>query len=254
MRARNIKPGFFKNEDLAECEPMARLLYVGLWCLAYKDGTIEYRPKKIKAEIFPYENGSCNVEKLLEQLTKFQFISILEHPVTNHRVIYIPKFSEHQSPHRNEKGSDISNLQEYREISGNYVKVISPLMNDERGMMKDERGKMSDETKTKKDYGEFQNVKLTLSEFEKIVSLFGEDKAKEKIETLSGYIASKGKKYKSHYATILNWARDEIKEINKKPEQKNEKTCAMCLFRGNPCKTLETSYACEKHRTADEEH
>ena len=30
------------------------------------------------------------------------------------------------------------------------------------------------------------------------------------IEKLSSYIASKGKKYKSHYATILNWSRKDI--------------------------------------------
>lgn len=52
-------------------------------------------------------------------------------------------------------------------------------------------------------YGEFQNVKLTDEEYQKI---------KDKnllpyIEKLSSYIASKGKKYKSHYATILTWAR-----------------------------------------------
>ena len=33
-RTRSIKPSFFKNEYLAECEPMARLLFVGLWTLA----------------------------------------------------------------------------------------------------------------------------------------------------------------------------------------------------------------------------
>lgn len=52
-------------------------------------------------------------------------------------------------------------------------------------------------------YGEFKNVKLTDDEYKKL---------KEKnllpyIEKLSSYIASKGKRYKSHYATILTWSR-----------------------------------------------
>jgi len=34
MRARNIKPGFFSNEDLAECSPWSRLCFAGLWLLA----------------------------------------------------------------------------------------------------------------------------------------------------------------------------------------------------------------------------
>jgi hypothetical protein len=54
-------------------------------------------------------------------------------------------------------------------------------------------------------YGEFQNVKLTDAEFEKLKASFPD--YQERIERLSAYIASTGKKYKSHYATILNWAR-----------------------------------------------
>ena len=33
-RARNIKPGFYKNEDLAECSLTARFIFPGLWMLA----------------------------------------------------------------------------------------------------------------------------------------------------------------------------------------------------------------------------
>ena len=62
MRARNIKPGFFKNEALADCDLQARLLFVGLWCMADREGRMEYRPKRIKIEVLPYDN--CNIEKL----------------------------------------------------------------------------------------------------------------------------------------------------------------------------------------------
>jgi len=46
-RSRNIKPGFFRNEMLAECSPLARLLFAGLWCLADRFGRLEDRPKRI---------------------------------------------------------------------------------------------------------------------------------------------------------------------------------------------------------------
>lgn len=103
MRARNVKPGFFKNEDLAECELSARILFIGLWCLADKEGRLEYRPKKIKAEIFPYEN--FDVEKLLFQLTDKNFIQI--YTVNNCNYIQILKFSKHQNPHCKELESII---------------------------------------------------------------------------------------------------------------------------------------------------
>ena len=65
-------------------------------------------------------------------------------------------------------------------------------------------------------YGEFKNVLLTADEFEKLKSSFSD--YQDRIEKLSSYIASKGKKYKSHYATILNWAR---KDGNNGNEQLN---------------------------------
>jgi len=59
--------------------------------------------------------------------------------------------------------------------------------------------------KEKKVFGEFQNVNIADTEFEKLLARFGEIGVKDRIENLSRYIASKGKKYKSHYATILSW-------------------------------------------------
>lgn len=56
-------------------------------------------------------------------------------------------------------------------------------------------------------YGEFTNVKLSNAEFEKLTERFGESKRNDLIERLSSYMASKKKRYKSHYATLLNWAR-----------------------------------------------
>lgn len=58
---------------------------------------------------------------------------------------------------------------------------------------------------SKQAYGEFENVLLSEQELNKLKTKFGED-AGEYIERLSSYIASSGKRYKSHYATILTWA------------------------------------------------
>lgn len=50
-------------------------------------------------------------------------------------------------------------------------------------------------------------VRLSKEEYQKLAGKFGEAGVKERIENLSLYIQSKGDKYKSHYATILNWER-----------------------------------------------
>lgn len=61
-------------------------------------------------------------------------------------------------------------------------------------------------------YGEFKNVKLFKEEYHKLVTNIGEKNTNIIIEELSSYIASKGKKYSSHYATLLNWARRKFAE------------------------------------------
>ena len=77
----------------------------------------------------------------------------------------------------------------------------------------------------KEKYGEFQNVFLTTDEFQKLKSKFG-NSAEEYIEKLSSYVASSGKKYKSHYATILNWAqKDNQSSGGSNYEPKPRKLC-----------------------------
>ena len=55
-------------------------------------------------------------------------------------------------------------------------------------------------------YGEYNNVLLSDEEMEKLKSEFPNDYQK-RIENLSGYMASTGRSYKNHLATIRNWAR-----------------------------------------------
>ncbi len=103
MRARGIKPGFFKNEALAECTPLARLLFAGLWCLADREGRMEDRPKRIRAELLPYDDGS--VEDLLTELHEAGFI--LRYTAAGGRFIQVVNFGKHQNPHCKEQASTI---------------------------------------------------------------------------------------------------------------------------------------------------
>ena len=55
-------------------------------------------------------------------------------------------------------------------------------------------------------YGEYGNVLLTDEELDKLKAKFPSNYMAW-IDRLSGYVESTGKKYKSHYATILNWSK-----------------------------------------------
>lgn len=104
-RARNIKPSFFQNEYLAALSPHARLLFIGLWCIADRQGRLEDRPPKIKACLFPYEN--IDVEKLLNELTNSDDKFIIRYNVNGKLYIQIVNFLKHQSPHLKECASTI---------------------------------------------------------------------------------------------------------------------------------------------------
>jgi hypothetical protein len=103
-RSRNIKPGFFKNEELAECPFEGRILFCGLWCLCDREGRMEYRPRKIKAELFPYDEG-IDVDRLVRQLEERGFVR--RWSVEGMGFLEVLKFREHQNPHHRESQSVI---------------------------------------------------------------------------------------------------------------------------------------------------
>ena len=105
-RIRYLKPDFFKDEDLAELPFQTRLFYAGLWCLADREGRLEDRPKRLKAEIFPYEKA--DTEDMLQSLAKPKTSGnpyILRYEADGFRCIQILSWSRHQKPHHTEKDS-----------------------------------------------------------------------------------------------------------------------------------------------------
>lgn len=109
-RARNIKPAFFDNDELAENDPLGRLLFIGLWTLCDFRGNLEWREKRIKKQILAYD--SCDIKKLAITLDKTGFVRFY----SDGEKIYLNvcNFEKHQNPHKNEreKGSDIPDYSE----------------------------------------------------------------------------------------------------------------------------------------------
>lgn len=102
-RARNLKPGFFKNDKLADLPFQYRILFQGLWCIADREGRLEARPKRIKAEVFPYDE--VDVEAGLVALESAGFIEC--YSVEKAHYIQVLAFKKHQNPHCKEAASTI---------------------------------------------------------------------------------------------------------------------------------------------------
>lgn len=93
-RIRTIKPEFFTSEDICALSPLARLLYIGVWCEADREGRLEWKPKTLKTRYLPHDAADINtvcVELIASELVVlygdgFAHIpTFLEHQIINPR-------------------------------------------------------------------------------------------------------------------------------------------------------------------------
>ncbi len=68
-RIRTIKPEFWTSEQVADCSPTARLLFIGLWNFSDDGGRHPASAKRAKMEIFPGDDFTLfEIETLLNEL------------------------------------------------------------------------------------------------------------------------------------------------------------------------------------------
>ena len=91
-RIRSIKPEFFLDDELADLDPLARLLFVGLWTQADRAGRLKDKPVRIKAAVLPYDD--CDCDALLDDLQVAGFI--IRYEVGSSRYIQVVNFETHQ--------------------------------------------------------------------------------------------------------------------------------------------------------------
>jgi len=211
------------------------VVWFKLLCLAGKQnnsgvfmmGQMPYTDKML-ATIFRMKEST--VTMALQTFEQFGMVEIVD------GVITIPNWNKHQTLDAYEKKKERDRLyqQERRAAQRALVQKSSDSQqtqssdvavseeDKEEDIEKElDNNILSDSTepeppapkKTKHKYGEYKNVLLTDDELQKLKTEYSD--YEERIERLSSYVASTGKKYKSHYATIRNWARKD-KETGKK--------------------------------------
>lgn len=99
-RIRTIKPEFFTSEDIVSLSPMARLLYIALWCEADREGRLVWKPKTFKMRYFPCD--SCNIDKLCAEILD---IGLVVQYGDNYA--FIPAFHAHQHINPRESASQL---------------------------------------------------------------------------------------------------------------------------------------------------
>jgi hypothetical protein len=88
-RIRTIKPEFFTSDDICALSPLARLLYVGLWCEADREGRLVWTPGVMKRRYLP--DDACDIETLGAELTGRGLLRLY-----GDGLACIPSFARHQ--------------------------------------------------------------------------------------------------------------------------------------------------------------
>ena len=92
-----------------------------------------------------------------------------------------------------------------------------------KGRLGEDRIDHTEDAKASKHaYGEYNHVKLTDSELEKLKQALGDDMTESCITYLDEYIEMKGYKAKSHYLCIKKWVVDAVKEKDRKRTKTDE--------------------------------
>lgn len=99
-RIRTIKPEFFTSEDIVGLSPLARLLYVALWCEADREGRLVWKPKTFKLRYLPAD--PCDADALCQELIDTGLVRLY-----GDGLAYIPTFGAHQHLNPREAASQL---------------------------------------------------------------------------------------------------------------------------------------------------
>lgn len=217
-RARNLKPGFFNDAELVECEFWVRLLFAGLWTLADREGRLLDRPKQIGVDLFPRD--AVDAEAGLASLADHGLI--VRYEVDGQHIIQVKNFCHHQNPHRDERAStlpplpskeehDASTVEAPCEHGGNRADSGLPvtdsgLLDVSASPLVRSHGPYTDE------FEKFWKLypPVTNNSKKKAFAAWQRLKPEQReaaMECLPGYLASEGwPRYAPHTATFLNGA------------------------------------------------
>lgn len=101
-RIRTVKPEFFDDDVLAQMSMTARLLFVGLWTQADREGRVRDEPKRLRARLLPYDE--VDADRLLDELVAGGFI--VRYRSEGRPVLQVVNFLRHQIPGRDEPPSE----------------------------------------------------------------------------------------------------------------------------------------------------
>lgn len=201
--------------------------------------TVNHEPKKWHGRDINCGQRVCSLSKLALE-TKLSVQSVrtaikhlkstgeLTHETTpEYSLFTVNNYNRYQELTSKPTGETTTNQQANNNQSANASQAANKgLTNGQQQRKNDKNDKKIDigdsacAREPTRTFGEFGKVKLTQERYDALVQRLGKDSTEEYIARLDAYIASKGKQYDDHFATILSWWRkDAASEPRFPPKQ-----------------------------------
>lgn len=211
-----LKRDFFKRHDIRIVEEMPNGKDYILFYLKMLLESIDHNGALRFSETIPYNEQmlaiitNTNIDIVRAAMDVFKQLNMIE--VCDDSTIYMNEVekligSETAAAERKRRSRAAA------AIPANCDNVTTASQNSHIEIEKEKEKEKETESEKEKEkktarhkYGEYNNVLLSDSDFEKLKTEFPAD-YQERIERLSSYKASTGKTYKNDLATIRNWAR-----------------------------------------------
>ena len=122
-RIRSIKPEFWSSEQVVECSPTARLLFIGLWNFCDDGGNHPASTKTLKMEVFP---GDCfpdsAIKDMVDELLKNGLI--IEYVVENKGYWHVTGWHHQKIEKPNKRYPPFQNPPNFGDLSPNGSRKV----------------------------------------------------------------------------------------------------------------------------------
>ena len=219
-----LKRDFFKRHDITLVEAMENgkdyvLFYLKLLC-----ESIDHNGNLRFSETIPYN------EKMLSVITNTN-IDIVKSAIQVFQELNMIEILDDGTLYMQEITTMIGSETKWAEKKREYRKAIKGQCPHDVLTMSDKRKSIEKEKETeiekekekklkKKAYGEYNNVKLTDDEYNRLCNDYGQDQTEKAIDFLDAYIKEKGYKTKDHNLTLRRWVFNAINENKPNADKK----------------------------------
>ena len=221
MPNRIIKESLCESEKIAALSDFEFRLWIGLILHVDDAGRGDARPAIIKGHVFPLRDRvtTKDIDAALHALAAKGCVSL--YTVGGKPYFWFPSWANHQRirdvrPRYPEPPTACDSAADCGELRQTAADCGELRPKSESNTNTNTNPNTKEKAPARHEYGQYDNVLLSDEEMDKLKAEFPAD-WQDRIDRLSEYIASSGKSYKSHLATIRAWAKKDA-ERPKKPQ------------------------------------